>query len=157
MSDYGREDRREARKWFGLGIFGWLIILVVAVLVAVAAWGFTVATSDIKGQGDGVIQNNSADNWIEAQAEFEQNFASIEADDIKITNAYAQLQAEPDNTVFRTNYTGIVSHCLSLVADYNADARSYLTEDWRAADLPERIETQGQFADVATDCKENTP
>jgi hypothetical protein len=152
----GREDRREASKWFGLSIIGWIIALIVAALVAVAIWGITVAISGIRGQGDAVIENNSADNWIAAQAEFEQNYAAIKADDSKITNAYNQAQTDPNNTVLQTTYAGLVSHCLTLVADYNADARSYLSEDWRAADLPEQIETEGQFANPATDCKENT-
>ena len=151
----GREDRREATKWFGLTIVGWIVIVIVVALVGAAAWGITVAVSGIRGQGDAITENNSAENWTAAQAEFEQNYATIKADDIKITNAHQQLQTDPENTVFQTNYSGLVSHCLNLVADYNADARSFLSEDWRAADLPEQIETEGQFADVATDCKEN--
>ena len=42
------------------------------------------------------------------------------------------------------------SYCLSKAAGYNADARSYLSEDFRAADLPAQIDPNLS----TTDCKE---
>lgn len=153
---YGREDRSEARKWFGLGIIGWIVIVLVAILISVAVWGLTVAFSGIRGEGDAIIENNSAENWTSAQARFEQNYAEIKSTDVKIDNAHAMWQADPDDKTLQQTYSGLVSYCLSVVADYNADARSFLSEDWRSADLPQQIETQGQFADPTTDCKENT-
>lgn len=153
---YGKDDRREATKWLGFGVGWWIVILIIVAVIGAIIWGVTVALSGIKGQGDAVIENNSAENWTEAQARFEQNYAEVIATDIKITNAYQLWQDEPNDTILKQTYTGLMSYCLSVVADYNADARSFLSEDWRAADLPEQIITEGQFADPATDCKENT-
>lgn len=153
--NYGREDRREATRWLGLSILWWLVILIAITLVSIAIWGITVAVSGVKGQGDAVIEKNSAENWTEAQATFERNYADVIATDIKIDNAYTLWQSDRQDKTLQQTYTGLVSYCLSVVAEYNADARSFLSEEFRAADLPEQINTQGQFADVATDCKEN--
>lgn len=153
--DYGREERREANRWFGLTVGWWIIIIAVVLAVTAGIWGLQVATSGMKGQGDAQIQKNSSENWTKAQARFEQNYAEIKATDVKITNAYQLWKADPKDRTLQQTYAGLKSYCLSVVADYNADARSYLSEDFRAADLPKQIETEGQFADPATDCKEN--
>ncbi len=152
----GSKDRREATKWFGLGIGWWITALIVAAIVAVAIWGFGVATSGVRGQGDAFSENNSAENWVAAQARFEQNYAEIKATDAKIGNAHDALQADPGDRTLQQTLAGLQSYCLTVVGDYNADARSYLSEDWRSADLPQQIETEGLSADPTTDCKEST-
>ena len=146
-----RETRRNANR-VGLFGLGWVltVIIIVAILGAVS-WGVSVAISGIKGQGDAVIEKNSADNWVAAQAEFENNYQDILATDLKIDNAYQSLQKDPDDRTLQTTYDGLKSYCLSVVSDYNADARSYLSEDFRAADLPSEIDTNNS----TTDCKEN--
>jgi type II secretory pathway pseudopilin PulG len=152
---YGRDDRREANKWFGLGLGWWVLIVILAITLTAGIWGLQVATSRVKGQGDAQIQKNSAENWIKAQARFEKNYAEIKATDGKITNAYKVWQDDPTDKTAKQTYTGLQSYCLSVVAAYNADARSYLTEDFRSADLPDQIQTEGPSANKATDCKEN--
>jgi len=149
MSDY-RDARREANKFAVWGIGWWLIVIVILLVLSVAGWGISVAVSGIQGQGDAIKQKNSAENWTAAQAGFEQSYQDIISTDQKIVLAYEQVQAFPeDKTVFQT-YTGLQSYCLSAVAEYNADARSYLLEDFRASDLPQEIDTNNS----TTDCKE---
>lgn len=151
MYDYGKEDRREANRWFGLGIGWWLIMILVACAVGVAVWGITVATSGVKGQGDAQIQKNSAANWTKAQAEFERTYASIKAQDKNITIAWKELQADPKSPIKQQNYSGLVRNCNDTVANYNAKAREFLAKDFRASDLPSEIDQ----TDPSTDCKEN--
>lgn len=151
MYSYGKEERREANRWFGLGIGWWLIMILVACAVGVAIWGISVAVSGVKGQGDAQIQKNSAPNWTQAQADFERTYASIKAQDKNITIAWGELQADPKSQVKQINYSGLVRNCNDTVANYNAKAREFLAKDFRSADLPQQIDD----TDPSTDCKEN--
>jgi hypothetical protein len=40
-----------------------------------------------------------------------------------------------------TNLTCLEQECQSTVADYNTNAQSYLTQDWRNAALPNHLDT----------------
>lgn len=134
----------------------WVVIIVALVLVlsGVGLWVIHVVTSPIKGEGDAYINKNSAKNWVKAQAQFEQDYADIKATDTKIVNAYELWQQNQADKTAQQTYTGLQSYCLSLVADYNSAARSYLSEDFRSSDLPAEIKTDGTNADPSTDCKE---
>lgn len=146
-----RTARRDANR-IGLFGLGWgLTILITCALVGVIVWGFVVATSKVRGEGDAVVQKNSSSNWVSAQREFNRTYQEIKADDRKITDAKTALDADPNNMILKTNYEGLKQHCNTLVGVYNTDARSYLKKDFRDADLPSEINT----ADSATDCKEN--
>jgi len=143
-----REARRDVNRGGRFGL-GWVfVILAVIAILGIAVWGFNVATSSIKGQGDAVIQKNSADNWIKAQAFFEEKYQDITVSDKQIGVATAALAAKPEDRTLQTNLTGITNHCLSAVGEYNAEARKFLSEDFRSADLPSEID---QY-DTATDC-----
>lgn len=142
--DYGRQDRREARRWFGLGVAGWVAALVVALLLAGGLWALRVGTSGIKGQGDALIEHNSAENWVSAQARFEGLYQEFDSTLVKIANLAPQVAASPDDKTLTTQLNGLRSHCATVAADYNADARSYLSQDFRSADLPDELD--------ATDC-----
>lgn len=149
--NYGREDRREANKWFGLTIGWWVVIVLVTLALVAGIWGLQVATSGVKGQGDAQIQKASAKNWTEAQADFHKYYEGVKADDRKINQAAADLKANPNDQVAKTNLTGLKNHCQDLVATYNTKAQSYLSKDFRDAGLPESI----NLNDPTTDCKEN--
>lgn len=147
-----RDARRDANR-VGLFGLGWgLTILITCALVGVIGWGLTVATSKIRGEGDAVIQKNSSSNWVTAQREFNRTYQEIKADDRKINDAKIALDEDPNNMVLKTNYEGLKQHCNTLVGSYNTDARSYLKEEFRDADLPSEI----SMSDPSTDCKENT-
>lgn len=140
MSEEWREFRREANRPIRWGIVWSIVIVAVVLVVGAIIWGINVASSGVRGEGDAIIQRNSAENWLDAQARFEENYAEYEATIFKIDQAKTALEADPEDPLLKTNYSGTVNYCASLVADYNADARNYLREDFRAADLPDKID-----------------
>lgn len=143
--DPGRVARGAGWR-FGVGI---LVVLLVIALISIGVWGFKVVTSDVKGQGDATVQKNSANNRIAAQARFEDLYADIKATDAKLDAARDKAEANPKSQVAQTEFTGLQNYCLDVVADYNAEARKYLAEQFRAIDLPAQIDTQVP----ETDCK----
>lgn len=144
MNDRERDEWREAKR--DIDRVGWftgtriLIIVLAVLLLGAGIWGFNVLTSGVKGQGDGEIIKNSAENWIDAQERFEENYADYESTLFKIQQASDALAVDPSNRTLQQNLTGTVNYCASLVADYNADARNFLREDFRAADLPDELD-----------------
>lgn len=128
-----------------------LILLLVAVVagISISIWAFQVGTSEIKGAGDVKRTNNSAPNRIAAQEKFEKLYADVKAADQRIDTFAQAKQENPDDYTARVNYTGAVSFCGQVVADYNAEARKITSADWRSMDLPEQIDS----SDPATDCK----
>lgn len=148
---WNRDERREANRGLRWGLIWTIIIVLVIALISIAAWGFRVATAPVRGQGDAAITKYSAENWTAAQARFENEYQDVLATDQKIDLAADAATADPDDQTKADTLAGLRSYCLSAVADYNADARKYLSADFRAADLPDRIDT----TDPATDCKEN--
>lgn len=135
-----REFDRDSRR-AGWRIVLWVIVaVVVATLIGWGIWALNVATSGPRGQGDGIIQKNSAENWVDAQARFEENYAEYESTLTRIETFYAVYQADPTEAVARTNWLGQISHCTDVVADYNADANNFLREDFRRASLPDQLD-----------------
>lgn len=130
------------------------VAVIVAVLfmgaIATAIWAFRTGTSDIKGRGDAVQTKNAAGNRIAAQEQFEKLCAGIVAADKRIAVLAAAQRADPADVVAKTNYVGAINYCLGVVADYNAAARSYTSEQFRASDLPYQIDD----TDPKTDCQE---
>lgn len=127
-----------------------LAILAVVAVVSGLVWGFKVATSDVKGRGDAVVQKNSAENRVAAQERFEDLYQQVIAADRKIGPAKAAVKANPTQ-VNQTNLTGLQNFCVQTVADYNAEARKYSKRDFRAVDLPQEI---SEFSETPqTDCK----
>lgn len=135
----------------GLGIF--VLLLIVGALIGAAVWGIGVATSDVAGRGEAVIQKNSATNRIQAQAQFEAAFAHVKQFTQQLRDAQAQVDAytaaHPDlgnGTPYdpvaeqlvnlQRTATGLKQQCQNTVARYEADARTYTSEDFRAIDLP---------------------
>lgn len=132
----------------------WIVAAVLFfAVIGIAIWGFKVGTSDVKGQGDAVRQKNSGTNRIAAQERFESLYAEIKAADRRLDPLAAAVKADPTSHVAQTNLAGAVSYCIGVVADYNAEARKYTSEDFRAVDLPEQIDD----LNPETDCQETTP
>ena len=124
---------------------GALIIAMVVMisLIGAAAWGISVLTAAPKGQGDAYRQKMSADNRIAAQASFEQRYADITATVAKIAAAEKTRKASSEA---ETRYQGLISYCSGAVGEYNAAARSYLSQGFRPTDLPAQL-------DPTTDCE----
>lgn len=139
MNEY-RESRREAGR-YGRWLTGWIVVVIIVILVIGAGiWALNVATSGVRGQGDGVVQRNSAQNWVDAQARFEENYQEYESTIVRRDQFYQVHLDDPNDAIAKTNYLGQVSHCTDVVADYNADARNFLRSDFRAADLPASLD-----------------
>ncbi len=127
----------------------WVIAGVVgAILFGIAWWAFTVATADVKGQGDAHKQKSSASNRIAKQEWFEEVYQDVLASDRKIDLFAKALARDPGDRTARTNYDGQISYCLDAAADYNAEARKQTSADFRAFDLPSEIDP----TDPLTDC-----
>lgn len=139
-------------RWGAHAIKWWALAALAAVLIGALVWGVNVATSKPRGQGDAYARKNSADNWTTEQARFNAMHQDILATDRKLDIAAAQAKARPTDLTATQTYTGLVSYCQSVVADYNTRSRSYLAQDFRDADLPAQIDT----LDPLTDCKEPT-
>lgn len=130
-----------------------LLVVIVAALLGGGVWAFKVATSDIKGQGDAVRTKNSGTNRIAAQERFEELYAGIKAADERIDVMAAAKTAAPADPISSINYTGAINYCIQIRADYNAEARKYTAEQFRAADLPAQIDS----TDPLFDCQETKP
>lgn len=139
-NDEWRQANHDVGRFIGLTFKAWVIILILAGIVGAAIWGITVATSGIKGQGDGIIRNNSADNWIAQQGKFEELHAEYESTQVRIDQFKTIADANPNDAIAQTNYNGQVSHCTDVVADYNAATRSFLSQDWKSIDLPATLD-----------------
>lgn len=142
---------REALKGIGKGTAIVIALVAAALLVGGVVWIYNVATSGVRGQGDAQIQKNSAENWPKQQAEFERMYNSILAADKNITIAWEELQADKDNQIKQTNYSGLKRSCNDTVASYNSRAREYLAKDFRDARLPQEIDQ----TKPETDCMED--
>lgn len=146
MSDWNdtRDDRKyvdRASRWTAGRIALWTIVaLIFFGLVGWGIWGLTVATSGVRGQGDGIIKNNSSENWIKQQAKFEELYAEYESTQVRIDAYKITADANPQDAIAQTNYNGQVSHCTNLVSEYNAATRSFLSEDWKSIDLPPTLD-----------------
>jgi hypothetical protein len=133
---------------------GSLVALCIVAGVAVIGtpsvmWGVKVATSDIKGAGDTIIRDNGVDNRVAKQELFEELYADIEATDRKVAIASAAKAENPDDRTASDTYLGTVNICISLVGEYNAEARKVTSDSWRAVDLPYQIDN----LNPSTDCK----
>lgn len=151
LDDFEAKPTRTTAKWT---VRGWLIVVLVIVLAAVITavlWGLRVATSDVKGQGDAEIIKNDARNRIRAQEGFEKLFADIQVADRNLTTTARVLRAKPTGDLkLETELLGQKHYCAGLVAEYDAKARSFTQQDFRAADLPQKIDAR----DGTTDCEE---
>lgn len=140
---------KEAAKGLGGGAIAIIVIGVVALIIGGLFWGIGVATSGIKGQGDAVKINNSAENWTEKQAFFHEKYNAVKAADQKITLYAATVAANPGDKTAATNLQGITSQCINYVTEYNAESSKFLSRDWKDAELPTTIST----TNPSTDCK----
>lgn len=147
-----RGVRRETNRFLGLGIWVWVVIVVVALAIGAGIWALNVATSGVRGQGDGIIQKNSAENWLDAQERFEENYAEYESTLTRIDVFYEVYKGSPTEFTAKTNWLGQISHCTDVVASYNADANNFLREDFQRAALPDQLDPS-----TCTKTQETTP
>lgn len=151
QDDFDAKPTRTTAKWT---VRGWLIVVLVIALGLVTSaviWGLRVGTSDVKGRGDAEIIKNDARNRIRAQEGFEKLFQDILAADRNLTTTAEALTRRPGDLKLETELLGQKHYCAGLTGEYDAKARSFSQEDFRAADLPPKIDP----TDGTTDCKES--
>lgn len=150
--DFEAKPTRAAIKWTTRA---WVIVTVVVALglvLGAGIWALNVGTSDVKGQGDAEIIKNEARNRINAQEDFEKLFAELKAADQRIDVTASALKLKPGGDLkLETELLGQKHYCLGLVSEYNAKARSFSQQDFKAADLPHEIDQ----AAPETDCEES--
>lgn len=143
------ENENPDKVGLSAGLRVGLVVLVVAI-IGIGVWGFRVATSDVKGEGDATIQKNSAPNRVQARQEFQNIYEDIQGADQRI-DVMAEAYAASKTTVNQTNLTGAKTYCISRVREYNALSKKYLSADFRPEGLPAAIDS----LDPAFDCKES--
>jgi hypothetical protein len=126
-----------------------LVTVASIILLTVGVFVLRVVLSDPVGEGNAIIQKNSANNRIAAQERFESLYQEVVSSDQKITAAQQALDLTPDDKTLKQNLNGIINYCISVRAEYNAEARKFSSEDFRSADLPYQID---EFS-FRTDCK----
>lgn len=141
--------KKDVAKGIGGGTLVLIVVLVIGGLISGGIWLFGVATSGIKGQGDAVKINNSAENWTKNQAYFHKQFEAVKAADQKIGTYKTVLDTDPKDKTALTNYTSMVNQCKNYVAEYNAKSADVLARDWKDPELPTTINE----LNPATDCK----
>lgn len=130
-------------------ILGVIAGIIGITLLVWAGWAISVAVSGPKGQGDSIKTKNSAENLIRAQAKFEELHQGIQSADQKAELAATRLATTPGDLTLQQQHAGVQSGCISLVAEYNAESRKFLSGDFKAIDLPYQIDS----TDPAFDCK----
>lgn len=140
--------KTDAAKGISGVTLGIIIVLVIGGLISAGIWFVGVATSGVKGQGDAVKINNSAENWTQKQAFFEDKYQAAKTADAKIALFQKAVDADPKDRTAKDNLQGITSQCMNYVAEYNAESRKFLSQDWKSVDLPTELGNS-----ITTDCK----
>jgi hypothetical protein len=132
------------------------IALVAGLIVVGVLWGLGVILSPVKGAGDSYSRKNSADNFISAQAQFEADYAQLGQFKANIAAKAGEVtawekahpagapsggwdQAAEHDQLLHSDLSGLTNQCNALVADYNARSRQYLSQDFKAVDLPAEL------------------
>lgn len=137
MSIFDEHDNiRPGRLW------AYIIASALAViLIALGAWGFKVLTAPAKGAGDVRIRNNTADNRIAAQNEFNKLWGDIQGYHDNIQAAAKTLQANPGDAYQQSVLTAEQQTCRTAVQQYNADTLNMTMKDWRPSADPASVDS----------------
>lgn len=137
MSIFDEHDRVRPGR-LAAWVFG---VATAIVLIGVGAWVFRVVTAPAKGAGDVKIRNNSADNRIVAQAEFNKLWGDIQGYHDNIQASAAALKANPADAYQQSVLTAQQQICRKAVQQYNADTLNVTMKDWRPAADPASVDS----------------
>lgn len=146
-----RQDVKDGAKILGGG-FGLVLVFVLGFMaIGAVVWGISVATSDVRGQGDATKQINSGTNRIDQYTHFWTLDKDIRSQAQNIATAKQQLddfnkampisKDEPFNiseqrTSLQNNYNGPLQLCRANVAQYNNDSKAYTSAKFKDSQLP---------------------
>lgn len=131
--------RKEAAKGLGEGTIWLIVIGVLGLVVGGVFFTLNVLLAPAKGAGGVVIKNNSAENRIEQQEEFEDLYAKYKTNVGLVEQHKANVAAAPDSVQAKTILEGVKSACKASAEQYNAKSRKVTAMDWKAVDLPETL------------------
>lgn len=146
-----RQDVKDGAKFIGSAFSIILGIGLFFLLIGAIFWGISVATSDIKGQGDAQMQINSGTNRIGQYTHFwtldkdirsqAQNAATAKQQLDDFNKAMPISKDEPFNiseqrTSLQNNYNGPLQLCRANVAQYNNDSKAYTSAKFKDSQLP---------------------
>lgn len=117
-------------------------VLALVALVVLIGGGFLlkVALSGPVGRGNAHITKNDSTNRIGQNSVF----FDLKTDYDQTVNKipiYA-AQAKTGNPQAQTNLTGLQSHCLDVVGQYEAASGKYISKDFKDAGLPESLDAE---------------
>lgn len=146
MSD---KDKRYDYDLSGTGKVAWgagwrLAVIIVCVIVfcgALSLAGFAISTavSGPKGQAQAYQEQQSKNNRLFAQANFEDRFNQVVSDVFSVKAVYDTYKLEPTD-INLTALTGTITACGGEVTGYDADANKYLLRNFRSIGLPRYID-----------------
>lgn len=147
-----RLENKPART--GLWIVTGLIAFVLVVIAVI--WALKVFTSPVRGAGDAYAEKNGAGNFIAQQHSFIATNEDYKSTLVKIVNAREMVKAEqagPRPTDSLAAYEAqrqlstdqatvmqLIQHCQDDATNYNTASQAYLSEDFRNANLPYRLD-----------------
>jgi hypothetical protein len=146
-----RQDVKDGAKILGGGFGTILAVILGFMAVGAVIWGISVATSDIRGQGDAQMQINSGTNRIDQYTHFWTLDKDIRSQSQNVATAKQQLddfnkampisKDEPFNiseqrTSLQNNYNGPLQLCRANVAQYNNDSKAYTSAKFKDSQLP---------------------
>jgi hypothetical protein len=134
---------KESAKATGGALVWGIVILIIIAILGGLIWGFNVMTSGVKGQGDAVRINNSAENWTEKQRKFEKLNEAVISNKELVALHKENLASDPDNLTLKQTLAGVRSGCVKSVSAYNAESRMVLSQDWKSPDLPYKHDITG--------------
>lgn len=146
---YDQDHPSEARIW--AGVSGRVLVLIGSVLLLIGAvttivWAVSTGTAPVRGKAGAFQQQQSANNRVFQQANFEKLNADYQADltTIKIDmRAISEAQKNNDIQMLgqsQVDLVGVEAHCAQIADSYNAQGHSYLAKDFMTADLPPTLD-----------------
>ena len=134
---------KEAAKGIGTGAIYVIVIGVVLAIIGGIFFTMNVLLAPAKGAGGVIIKNNSAENRIEKQEQFEKLMAKVETNKALVAQHTKTVALDPTDKQATMVLSGVQSACVASVEQYNAEARKVTSMDWKAADLPDSLTTTG--------------
>jgi len=144
-------DLEDARWGCGMMLLKWGIPLAILVLI-LGGVGWVLG---IFGQGAKIIEKTTdADNVIYNYEWFKQSYEDLQATDVKIKNAEAQIKSFEDSAGPRKDWTfedktehsrlnsvllGLQNYREDLVAKYNARSKMANRKIFKSGELPEQV------------------
>ena len=126
-----RDDYEDAAHGLALTPILFIVVLVVAALIAAGIWMWT-ASSGLRGDASVTRQHNAGQNQVAQNTKLLGDQATVTADEHNIQYLAANLVTAQD----RMDLQGLELNCQSDVAAYNADVQNILASGYLPAGLP---------------------